>query len=70
MRSLVIVPMVGADPMGAIGVYWARPGQPDAGVVEALGRLADLAAAALQRFPDGIPDPGFKVAALRAASGD
>jgi hypothetical protein len=23
-----------------------------------------------QRFPEGIPDPGFKVAALKAASGD
>ena len=70
VRSLVMVPMVGAAPMGAIEVYWARPGQPEVGVVEALQRLADLAVAALQRFPDGIPDPGFKVAALKAASGE
>jgi GAF domain-containing protein len=70
VRSLVMVPMLGPDPVGAIGVYWARPGQPDGGVVEALQRLADLAVAALQRFPEGIPDPGFKVAALKAASGD
>jgi hypothetical protein len=64
VRSLVMVPMLGPDPVGAIGVYWARPGQPDGGVVEALQRLTDLAVAALQRFPEGIPDPGFKVAAL------
>jgi hypothetical protein len=70
VRSLVMVPMLGADPMGAIGVYWARPGQPDPHVVEALQQLADMAVAALQRFPDGIPDPGFKVAALNAASGE
>ena len=70
VRSLVMVPMLGAEPVGAIGVYWARPGRPEVGVVEALQRLAALAVAALQRFPDGIPDPGFKVAALKAASGE
>jgi GAF domain-containing protein len=70
VRSLVMVPMLGPDPVGAIGVYWARPGQPDEGVVEALQRLARLAVVALERFPEGIPEPGFKVAALRAASGE
>ncbi|WP_179469289.1 GAF domain-containing protein [Mycolicibacterium vinylchloridicum] len=70
VRSLVMVPMLGPDPLGAIGVYWARPGQPDAGVVAALARLAGLAVAALHRFPEGIPDPGFTVAALGAAGGD
>ncbi|WP_319430631.1 GAF domain-containing protein [Mycobacterium sp. RTGN5] len=70
VRSLVMVPMLAADAVGAIGVYWARPGQPHPNVVESLRRLADLAVAALQRFPEGIPDPGFKVAALNAAGGD
>jgi hypothetical protein len=64
-----MVPMLGADPMGAIGVYWARPGQPEPTVVEALKTLASLAVAALQRFPEGIPDPGFKVAGARAVAG-
>ena len=62
VRSLVMTPLLGPTPMGAIGVYWARPGQPDPAVVEALTRLADLAVTALLRFPEGIPDPGFTVA--------
>jgi GAF domain-containing protein len=70
VRSLAMVPMLATEPVGAIGVYWARPGQPDPNVVAALQRLADLAVAALQRFPEGIPDPGFKLAGLDAASGD
>ncbi|TDO18776.1 GAF domain-containing protein [Mycobacterium sp. BK086] len=70
VRSLVMVPMLGPDPVGAIGVYWARPGQPDPSVVESLQRLARLAVVALERFPEGIPEPGFKVASLRAASGE
>ncbi len=62
VRSLVMAPMLGPDAVGAIGVYWARPGQPDPTVVEALTSLADLAVTALRRFPEGIPDPGFTVA--------
>ena len=68
VRSLAMVPMLATDPMGAIGVYWARPGQPDPAVVESLQRLADLAVTALKRFPEGIPDPGFKVAASSGRS--
>lgn len=68
VRSLVVVPMLGPDALGAIGVYWARPGKPDTNVVEALQCLAGLAVAALERFPEGIPEPGFTVAALGAAS--
>ena len=70
VRSLVMVPMLGPEPMGAIGAYWARPGQPDPGVVESLTTLADLAVAASHRFPEGIPDPGFAVASMRAAGSD
>jgi len=62
VRSLVMTPMLGPDPVGAIGVYWARPGQPDPAVIDALKILADLAVTALLRFPEGIPDPGFVVA--------
>ncbi|KAA0105123.1 GAF domain-containing protein [Mycolicibacterium sp. P1-5] len=62
VRSLVMTPMLGPDPVGAIGVYWAHPGQPDPAVIEALKVLAELAVTALQRFPDGIADPGFTVA--------
>ena len=70
VRSLVMVPMLGPDPVGAIGVYWARPGAPDGDVVKALQRLSRLAVVALERFPEGIPEPGFKVAALNAASAE
>ncbi len=69
VRSLVMVPMLGPDPIGAIGVYWAQPGAPDPAVVDALARLADLAVAALRRFPEGIPDPGFRVVGAKAARG-
>ncbi len=62
VRSLVMTPMLGPDAVGAIGVYWARPGQPDPTAVEGLASLADLAVPALRRFPEGIPDPGFTVA--------
>lgn len=62
VRSLVMTPMLGPDPLGAIGVYWAHPGQPDPAVTDALKTLADVAVAALQQFPEGIADPGFTVA--------
>ena len=62
VRSLVMTPMLGPDPLGAIGVYWAHPGQPDPAVTDALKTLADVAVAALQHFPEGIADPGFTVA--------
>lgn len=70
VRSLAMVPMLGPDPVGAIGVYWARPGEPDPNVVKSLHRLARLAVVALERFPEGIPEPGFKVATLQAAGGE
>ena len=60
VRSLVMAPMLAPGPLGAIGVYWSRPGQPASSVVEALERLAKVAATALRRFPHGVADPSFK----------
>lgn len=59
VRSLVMVPILGPEPLGAIGVYWAQRSQPADAVVKALQRLAALAATALRRFPDGVADPSF-----------
>jgi len=63
VRSLVMSPMLAPEPLGAIGAYWARPRQPSAAAVQVVDRLASLAAAALQRFPDGLPDPSFRAGA-------
>jgi GAF domain-containing protein len=60
VRSLAMVPMLGPEPLGAIGAYWARPKQPSDTVVHALERLAVCAVPALRRFPDGLPDPSFR----------
>jgi GAF domain-containing protein len=60
VRSLVMAPMLTPAPLGAIGAYWARPHKPTPAAVQALERLAGLAAKALQRFPDGLPDPSFR----------
>jgi GAF domain-containing protein len=60
VRSLVMAPMLTPAPLGAIGAYWARPHQPTPEAVQALEQLAGLAATALQRFPDGLPDPSFR----------
>lgn len=62
VRSLVMAPMLAPEPLGAIGVYWSRPGRPTSDVATAMERLADIAAQELQRFPDGLPDPSFKPA--------
>lgn len=61
VRSLVMAPILGPEPLGAIGVYWANAGVPSSGVVKDLERLAALAAPALRRFPEGIADPSFAV---------
>jgi GAF domain-containing protein len=63
VRSLVMAPMLAPEPLGAIGAYWARPRQPSAAAVHTLEELARLAATALQRFPDGLPDPSFQAGA-------
>jgi GAF domain-containing protein len=60
VRSLAMVPMLGPEPLGAIGAYWSRPVAPQPVVVTALERLADLAATALCCYPEGLPDPNFR----------
>lgn len=47
VRSLVMVPVGGEDPLGAIGVYWAEEQVPDAGTVMILEALARSTATAL-----------------------
>lgn len=47
VRSLVMVPVAGEDPMAAIGVYWAREQAPDAAAVTILEALARSTATAL-----------------------
>jgi GAF domain-containing protein len=59
VRSLVIAPMLGPDPLGAIGAYWARLHQASDRQVTDLEDLAALARRSVERFPHGIPDPGF-----------
>jgi GAF domain-containing protein len=61
VRSLVIAPMLGPDPLGAIGAYWARIYQATDRQVTDLEDLATLAGESVERFPHGIPDPGFSV---------
>lgn len=48
VRSLVIVPIREADPLGAIGNYWSRARQPVSGEVRLLQTLADTTAVALE----------------------
>lgn len=48
VRSLVMVPIREDDPIGAIGVYWARSGEADPGSVEMLRALANTTAVAME----------------------
>ena len=48
IRSLVIVPVRRLDPIGAIGVYWARPHVASAEELTVLRALADSTAVALE----------------------
>lgn len=59
VRSLVMTPMLAPEPLGAIGAYWARLHNASSAEVAVLGRLAELTATAVRRFPHGVPDPGF-----------
>ncbi|WP_224369077.1 sensor histidine kinase [Hyalangium versicolor] len=47
VKSLMMVPMRSADPLGAIGAYWATQRMPTAREVELLQALADSAAVAV-----------------------
>lgn len=48
VKSLAMVPIRTADPIGAIGVYWARRYRPSAEEVRLLQALADTTAVALE----------------------
>jgi response regulator RpfG family c-di-GMP phosphodiesterase len=47
VRSLVMVPVRGEDPVGAIGAYWAKAGRPPQDSIERLQRIANTAAVAM-----------------------
>lgn len=56
VRSLVSVPIGGRRPVGAIGAYWSERRTPTEEVVAGLERLAEEAAAAIDRLgPEGAP---------------
>ena len=59
VRSMIMVPMLNPDPVGAIGAYWARVRDPLQDEVSTLEHLAEITARALVRFPEGLPDPSF-----------
>jgi hypothetical protein len=48
VKSLVMVPVRTADPLGAIGTYWAAPHKPADDEVKLLQALADTTAVALE----------------------
>jgi GAF domain-containing protein len=59
VRSHVMAPILTPAPLGALGAYWARVRRPRRIQVTMLKEISTLAGAALTRFPDGLPDPGF-----------
>src|SRR5689334_3740880 len=48
VRSVVMVPIRSADPIGAIGTYWARQRSPERNEVSLLQALADSTAVAME----------------------
>ncbi|MFI5337596.1 MAG: ATP-binding protein [Opitutales bacterium] len=44
IRSMAMVPIRSREPIGTIGIYWARPHQPTADEVDLLQALADITA--------------------------
>jgi len=58
VRSMIMAPVLGPEPLGALGAYWAQVRQPSDASVATLEALAGITATALHRFP-GLPDPGF-----------
>ncbi len=61
VRSLIMAPMLAPKAVGAIGVYWARWHSGTDDEVSVLEKLAELAGQAVERFPHGLPDPGFQI---------
>lgn len=50
VRSLVMVPIRAADPLGAIGAYWAGVGSANQAAIDALATLADATGDAIDRI--------------------
>lgn len=50
VRGLVLVPIQGVEPIGALGAYWSRPHEADAEQVRMLGLIAKTAAVALDNL--------------------
>jgi two-component system CheB/CheR fusion protein len=49
VRSLLVVPVGGPEPVAAIGAYWSERQVPDPGVVRLLEDLAEQTARAIDR---------------------
>lgn len=58
VRSMIMVPILSPNPVGAIGAYWDHVGQPTEDAVLTLEKLAAMTGRAVRRFPK-VPDPGF-----------
>ena len=52
VTSMAMVPVRAAEPVGAIGVYWAESHRPTARELAALSALAESASLALERAED------------------
>lgn len=59
VRSLLMVPILRPEPIGAIGCYWAVQHTATPEETATLEALADAAGNALERFPEGLPARGF-----------
>jgi len=71
VRSLIMVPINRATPIGAIGAYWSRTGGQSDETVSALEELAEATSAAIDRVGlDGAPwAPNFSLRAGTVGSG-
>jgi GAF domain-containing protein len=49
VRSLAMAPIGGSEPVGALGAYWAKTGQPTEEILSLLQELADAVAAAFAK---------------------
>ncbi|BEL07335.1 hypothetical protein Q0Z83_055260 [Actinoplanes sichuanensis] len=54
VRSLAMIPVRAADPLGAVGVYWSTTRRPTGEQIARLSALADATGAALERL---LPEP-------------
>lgn len=66
VRSMVMVPIRRASPVGAIGVYWATLRRPTPHEVEMIQALADGVSVAMERTAGG-PPPGAVVMPMAPA---